>query len=148
MVALGLIVFTAAALLGFMAAQARGPDTLPLATPNLATAKRAAPPPAPVRGDYGIALAPPAQRVQLKLKLALKSGLLFDVTNGQVLWERNPSQLVPIASLESRATAALWSNASLPRRLLGQRSAREAGKRGGKGDEWYAPRDSNPEPAD
>jgi serine-type D-Ala-D-Ala carboxypeptidase (penicillin-binding protein 5/6) len=112
--ALGVLVFTAAALLGFMAAQASGPDTVPLATPSAATAKRAAPPPAPVRGDYGIALAPPAQRVQLKLKLALKSGLLFDVTTGQVLWERNPSELVPIASLTKMMTALVVAAHSRP----------------------------------
>ena len=96
---------TAAALLGFMAARANGPATVPPARPNGATAKHATLPPAPVRGSYGIALAPPAQRVQAKLKLGLKSGLLFDVNTGRVLWERNPSQTVPIASLTKMMTA-------------------------------------------
>jgi len=39
------------------------------------------------------------------LKLGLKSGLLFDVTTGQVLWARNPTQVVPIASLTKMMTA-------------------------------------------
>jgi D-alanyl-D-alanine carboxypeptidase len=98
-------VVTAAALLGFMAAGANGPATVPPARPSVATAKHPTLPPAPVRGSYGIALAPPAQRVQAKLKLGLKSGLLFDVTTGRVLWERNPSQAVPIASLTKMMTA-------------------------------------------
>ena len=96
---------TAAALLGFMAARANGPATVPPARPSVATAKHATLPPAPVRGSYGIALAPSAQRVQAKLKLGLKSGLLFDVNTGRVLWERNPSQTVPIASLTKMMTA-------------------------------------------
>jgi serine-type D-Ala-D-Ala carboxypeptidase (penicillin-binding protein 5/6) len=99
------VVFTAAALLGFMAARASGPGTVPLASPNIATAKHAAVRKAPVRGSYGIAPAPASERVQVKLKLALKSGLLFDVSTGQVLWERNPTQVVPIASLTKMMTA-------------------------------------------
>ena len=58
-----------------------------------------------MRGSYGIALAPPAQRVSINLKLPLKSGLLFDVNTGKVLWERNPTQVVPIASLTKMMTA-------------------------------------------
>jgi serine-type D-Ala-D-Ala carboxypeptidase (penicillin-binding protein 5/6) len=103
--ALGVVVLAAAVLLGFMAASASGPGTVPLAGPRVATAKHSIRPPAPVRGSYGIALAPPVQRVSIKLKLQLKSGLLFDVTTGQVLWERNPTQVVPIASLTKMMTA-------------------------------------------
>ena len=71
----------------------------------MAIAKKPARPPAPVRGNYGLALAPPAQRVSVNLKLPLKSGVLFDVTTGRVLWERNPTQVVPIASLTKMMTA-------------------------------------------
>ncbi|HUA71864.1 MAG TPA: hypothetical protein VMA96_12295 [Solirubrobacteraceae bacterium] len=113
-VALGLVVLTAAALLGFMAARASGPDTIPLTSPDVATAGHPAKPPEPVRGDYGIALAPPAQRVSPKLKLALKSGLLFDVNTGQVLWERSPSESVPIASLTKMMTALVVAAHSKP----------------------------------
>jgi serine-type D-Ala-D-Ala carboxypeptidase (penicillin-binding protein 5/6) len=103
--AIGVIVLTAAALLGLMAARATGPATIafPGATP--ATAKHPATPPAPVRGDYGIALAPAAQQIHVRLKLPLKSGVLFDVNTGRVLWERNPTQVVPIASLTKMMTA-------------------------------------------
>src|SRR5262249_49498809 len=78
----------------------------PGATVTTPPAKPAAPP-KPVRGDYGIALAPAAQRVNVKLKLPLKSGVLFDVNSGQVLWERNPTQQVPIASLTKMMTALI-----------------------------------------
>jgi serine-type D-Ala-D-Ala carboxypeptidase (penicillin-binding protein 5/6) len=103
--AIGLVVLTAGALLGLMAARATGPATIafPGATP--ATAKHPAAPPKPVRSDYGIALAPPAQQIHVKLKLPLKSGVLFDVNTGHVLWERNPSESVPIASLTKMMTA-------------------------------------------
>ncbi len=104
-VALGIVVLTAAALLGFMAARASGPVTVPLASHSVAAAKHPTRPPAPVRGNYGIAPAPAPERVHVNLKLGLKSGLLFDVTTGQVLWERNPSQSVPIASLTKMMTA-------------------------------------------
>jgi serine-type D-Ala-D-Ala carboxypeptidase (penicillin-binding protein 5/6) len=102
---IGLVVVTAGALLGLMAARATGPATISFPGESVATAKRSASPPKPVRGDYGIALAPPAQQIAVKLKLPLKSGLLFDVNTGRVLWERNPTQVVPIASLTKMMTA-------------------------------------------
>jgi serine-type D-Ala-D-Ala carboxypeptidase (penicillin-binding protein 5/6) len=81
-------------------------------TPTAATGRiralaphREARPAAPIRGSYGIALAPPGQRVSVKLKLPLKSGILFDVNTGRVLWERQPTQVVPIASLTKMMTA-------------------------------------------
>ncbi len=104
--AIGLIALTAGVLLVVLVATAAGP------APTAATGRiralaphRAARPAAPVRGSYGIALAPPGQRVTVKLKLPLKSGLLFDVNSGRVLWERNPTQVVPIASLTKMMTA-------------------------------------------
>ncbi len=103
--ALGVVVLTAGALLGLMAARAAGPATIAFPAEHVATAKQPVRPPAPVRGDYGLALAPPAQRVSVKLKLPLKSGVLFDVSTGRVLWERNPTQVVPIASLTKMMTA-------------------------------------------
>ena len=104
-VTIGVVVLTAGALLGLMAARATGPSTIAFGGANVATAKHPARPPQPVRGGYGIALAPPAQRIRVKLKLPLKSGLLFDVNTGKVLWERNPAQVVPIASLTKIMTA-------------------------------------------
>ena len=105
LLALGVVVLTAAALLGFMAARASGPETVRPASPNVATAKHPTTPPVPVRGSYGIALAPPAERIPIKLKLPLTSGLLFDVNTGQLLWDRKPTEVVPIASLTKMMTA-------------------------------------------
>ncbi len=103
--AIGVVVLTTGALLGLMAARAAGPATIAFPAEHVATAKKPVRPPAPVRGNYGLALAPPAQRVSVNLKLPLKSGVLFDVTTGRVLWERNPTQIVPIASLTKMMTA-------------------------------------------
>jgi D-alanyl-D-alanine carboxypeptidase (penicillin-binding protein 5/6) len=99
------LVLAACALLGLMVAQASGPATIALQGVHVIRAPKPTRPAAPVRGDYGIALAPPAQQVSVKLKLPLKSGVLFDVRTGRVLWERNPTQVVPIASLTKMMTA-------------------------------------------
>jgi D-alanyl-D-alanine carboxypeptidase (penicillin-binding protein 5/6) len=94
----------AAALLAFMASVASGPSQTglrrPEATPAIVRAHRPAP-----RDLYGVAPAPPAQRVRLAHKLAVRSGLLFDVRSGRVLWARRPTQLRPIASLTKMMTA-------------------------------------------
>ncbi len=45
--------------------------------------------------------------VDPKLKLPLKSGLLFDVRSGRVLWEKRPTEQLPIASLTKMMTALL-----------------------------------------
>jgi serine-type D-Ala-D-Ala carboxypeptidase (penicillin-binding protein 5/6) len=103
--AIGVVVLTVGALLGLMAARATGPATIAFPGATRVTAKHPAAPPKPVRGDYGIALAPPAQQIHVKLKLPLKSGVLFDVNTGRLLWERNPSESVPIASLTKMMTA-------------------------------------------
>lgn len=57
----------------------------------------------PVRSDYGIAMAPSPSRFQMKQPL--RSGLLFDVGTGQVLWQRAPETPLPIASLTKMMTA-------------------------------------------
>jgi D-alanyl-D-alanine carboxypeptidase len=51
------------------------------------------------------AIAPARTRVNPKLKLPLRSGLLFDVQSGRVLWDRDPNQRLPIASLTKMMTA-------------------------------------------
>jgi serine-type D-Ala-D-Ala carboxypeptidase (penicillin-binding protein 5/6) len=92
------------ALLVLMAPRAQGPATvalqrpIPLARPRPAPAK-------PVRSSYGVAPAPPSEQVTVKLKLPLRSGLLFDVRTGHVLWARNPTAILPIASLTKMMTA-------------------------------------------
>ena len=102
--AFAVLFLSAVALLVVMASQAAGP---PKPAPKAPLVHHAAAPKAPVRGDYGIAPAPAAQRVTVNLQLPLKSGLLFNVTNGQVLWARNPTDVVPIASLTKMMTALL-----------------------------------------
>ncbi len=92
-------------LLVVLVATAAGPTPTAATGRIVATVRRPARPAAPVRGNYGIALAPPGQRVSVKLKLPLKSGVLFDVNTGRVLWERKPTQVVPIASLTKMMTA-------------------------------------------
>jgi serine-type D-Ala-D-Ala carboxypeptidase (penicillin-binding protein 5/6) len=57
--------------------------------------------------------AAPALRVG-KLKLPLKSGLLFEVRSGRVLWERRPTQQVPIASLTKMMTALIVAERAKP----------------------------------
>jgi serine-type D-Ala-D-Ala carboxypeptidase (penicillin-binding protein 5/6) len=91
-------------LLVVMSSQADGPATLALKPLPVA---RAAKPAAPIRGNYGIAPAPMAEQVSVKLNLPLKSGLLFDVNSGRVLWSKNPTDVVPIASLTKMMTALL-----------------------------------------
>jgi D-alanyl-D-alanine carboxypeptidase len=92
------------ALLAFMASAASGPSTNgargQVRAPAVAALHR------PARSDpYGAMLAPAAQRVNVRLKLAVQSGLLFDVRTGRVLWERKPTRARAIASLTKMMTA-------------------------------------------
>jgi D-alanyl-D-alanine carboxypeptidase (penicillin-binding protein 5/6) len=89
------IVLTLAALLILMAGRAAGPSVV--AAPRVV--KHVAPP----RSRYGIELAP--QQVAVSLRLPLRSGLLFDVTTGRVLWQRDAQTVLPIASLTKMMTA-------------------------------------------
>jgi D-alanyl-D-alanine carboxypeptidase (penicillin-binding protein 5/6) len=91
------LVLALAALLALMAGRASGPAVHP------ATHRVAAKPAAPVRSSYGIALAP--RQVSVRLRLPVRSGLLFDVATGRVLWARDPRAIVPIASLTKMMTA-------------------------------------------
>jgi serine-type D-Ala-D-Ala carboxypeptidase (penicillin-binding protein 5/6) len=105
MLTVGVLALTAGVLLVLMVATAAGPAPTTVPARVLARTPRSVRPAAPVRGSYGIALAPPGQRVSVKLKLPLESGVLFDVNTGRVLWERKPTQVVPIASLTKMMTA-------------------------------------------
>jgi D-alanyl-D-alanine carboxypeptidase len=108
------VAFAAVALLGFMATRAAGPDTTAVHRASVRAARQPAPPPKPTRGDYGIAMAPPSERVNVKLQLPLTSGLLFDVRTGRVLWERNPTKVLAIASLTKMMTALVVAAHSRP----------------------------------
>jgi serine-type D-Ala-D-Ala carboxypeptidase (penicillin-binding protein 5/6) len=102
--AFAVLLLGAIVLLVLMSADAEGPTTPVVRAPVL---RHHLVPKAPVRGDYGIAPAPASERVSVNLNLPLKSGLLFDVRTGRVLWAKNPSDVVPIASLTKMMTALL-----------------------------------------
>ncbi|MGZ4197883.1 MAG: D-alanyl-D-alanine carboxypeptidase family protein [Solirubrobacteraceae bacterium] len=84
-----------------MSSRASGPADVHAATNPVGP--RAAPRPPP-RTEYGIKLAPAQEQVRLNPK-HLRSGLLFDVRTGAVLWERAPGRELPIASLTKMMTA-------------------------------------------
>lgn len=92
-----LIVLALGALLGLMAGRASGPPA-PVVVHHVVPKA-----PAPIRSSYGIAPAP--RQISVHLKLPLKTGLLFDVRTGQVLWSRDSRAVVPIASLTKMMTA-------------------------------------------
>jgi D-alanyl-D-alanine carboxypeptidase len=111
--AFGVLLLAAVTLLSLMTSRAQGPATIALENPIVpAHVKPAAP--RPQRGSYGIAPAPASEQVAVKLKLPLKSGLLFDVNTGQVLWQKNPTRALPIASLTKMMTALLVAEQAKP----------------------------------
>jgi D-alanyl-D-alanine carboxypeptidase len=93
----GTLVLAAVALLVVMAATATGP-TKPKA---IAALRR----PLVKHAVRTYAVARARTRVNPALKLPLKSGLMFDVQSGRVLWERDPAERLPIASLTKMMTA-------------------------------------------
>ena len=79
-------------------------------------AKRGAKPspnaaPAPLAGGgtaatlLSVRLEDPRDAVALRFKRPPRSGLLFDLDTGQVLWRRDPTRVLPIASLTKMMTA-------------------------------------------
>jgi D-alanyl-D-alanine carboxypeptidase len=91
------LVLALGALLGLMAGRASGPPAPHVARHVVTKAA------APIRSSYGIAPAP--RQISVHLKLPLKTGLLFDVRTGRVLWSRDSRAVVPIASLTKMMTA-------------------------------------------
>ena len=89
-------------LLALMASSANEPTVGHRSTPGRASAGRR--PPA-VRNTYGSELAPASQRVRPGGMPGLESGLLFDVKSGRVMWERQPTRVLAIASLTKMMTA-------------------------------------------
>jgi D-alanyl-D-alanine carboxypeptidase len=90
------LVLAAVALLAVMDATTTGP-----AAPAATALKR--PPVKHVVRTYAVARA--RTGVNPKLLLPLKSGLLFDIQSGRVLWARDPNDRLPIASLTKMMTA-------------------------------------------
>jgi serine-type D-Ala-D-Ala carboxypeptidase (penicillin-binding protein 5/6) len=87
------------------------------------------------RGDHAAAVRRPEERmgygatiararVRARFKLPVRSGLLFDVRTGRVLWERHPGSVLPIASLTKMMTALVVATHSRPsERVLVTRAA-------------------------
>ncbi|HZE06415.1 MAG TPA: hypothetical protein VE127_14390 [Solirubrobacteraceae bacterium] len=108
-----MLLLAGVALLAFMASGTQGPATIALVRPTVPVPVK----PAvhkPQRGSYGIAPAPAREQVAVKLKLPLRSGLLFDVHTGQVLWAKHPSRALPIASLTKMMTALVVAGRAKP----------------------------------
>jgi D-alanyl-D-alanine carboxypeptidase len=69
--------------------------------------------PAPLAGGgtapspLSVRLDDPRDLVRLRFKHQPRSGLLFDLDTGQVLWRRDPTRVLPIASLTKMMTAVL-----------------------------------------
>jgi D-alanyl-D-alanine carboxypeptidase len=104
----------AVALLVFMAPEAAGPGS-PIVHRATASAGASGPArPSHVFTSYGTQLAPPAERITVQFKEALRSGLLFNVRTGQVLWATDPGRVLPIASLTKMMTALVTVDHSKP----------------------------------
>jgi D-alanyl-D-alanine carboxypeptidase (penicillin-binding protein 5/6) len=80
---------------------------------------------APARSPYGFPLAKPAlalagvstpqkDPVQVSFSRPPRAGLLFNLSTGQVLWQRNPYLRLPIASLTKMMTALLIVRSAPP----------------------------------
>jgi serine-type D-Ala-D-Ala carboxypeptidase (penicillin-binding protein 5/6) len=61
----------------------------------------------PGNRPLALALAGAADRVRVTFKHPPRSGLLFDLDTGAVLWRRQPDRVLPIASLTKMMTALL-----------------------------------------
>jgi serine-type D-Ala-D-Ala carboxypeptidase (penicillin-binding protein 5/6) len=101
-IAIGLV-----GLLAFMASAVSNPE------PGKSTgaARRAAAPPHP-RPQYVLAVG--KERLRVNLADLPRAGLLFDIRTGHVLWQHNPSQSMPIASLTKMMTALVVTAHSRP----------------------------------
>ena len=61
----------------------------------------------PGRPPLRLRLAPTADLVRLRFHQQPRSGLLFDLDTGEVLWRRLPNRVLPIASLTKMMTALI-----------------------------------------
>ena len=85
------------------------------ATPTVQAPLRITTPPAPAPlagggtapSPLSVRLDDPRDLVRLRFKHPPRSGLMFDLDTGQVLWRRDPTRVLPIASLTKMMTAVL-----------------------------------------
>jgi serine-type D-Ala-D-Ala carboxypeptidase (penicillin-binding protein 5/6) len=59
----------------------------------------------PAAAGYGAGVAPAGERVTVRFAKPMRSGALFDVDTGKLLWARRPARVLPIASLTKMMTA-------------------------------------------
>jgi serine-type D-Ala-D-Ala carboxypeptidase (penicillin-binding protein 5/6) len=80
-------------------------------------------------GEFALQPATAPLPVQLKLKKPPAAGVLFNVDTGEVLWQRHPGALHPMASLTKMMTALLITKAHVPTELvpISRNAARTAG---------------------
>jgi serine-type D-Ala-D-Ala carboxypeptidase (penicillin-binding protein 5/6) len=108
LVLLATVALAVTALLVFMASRAGDPKQALIALRHQPAVRHRAAAAPPKPSVYATQPAPAGQLVQLKkLKQGLRSGILFDLRTGRVLWARNPGQLMAIASLTKMMTALL-----------------------------------------
>jgi D-alanyl-D-alanine carboxypeptidase len=63
--------------------------------------------PATDRAPLRLSLAATPEPIAMRFRHEPSAGLLFDLHSGRVLWQRNPTQLLPIASLTKMMTALI-----------------------------------------
>jgi D-alanyl-D-alanine carboxypeptidase len=99
-----LVLISIVALLVFMSSRTADQSS----TPTAAAATSAK----PAQQRYGAAWA--RRRLRVGFKLAMRSGLLFNVRTGRVLWARRANDVLPIASLTKMMTALVVAAHSRP----------------------------------
>jgi D-alanyl-D-alanine carboxypeptidase (penicillin-binding protein 5/6) len=102
-VALSVLGIGIVAMLAFMATGAR--DPVRSNRHPVTTAARQPPTPAPRAQHRGYTLTPTTNPLKIRFRHGLRSGLVFDVRSGRVLWQQDPSRALPIASLTKMMTA-------------------------------------------
>src|SRR3954453_14281697 len=70
--------------------------------------------PTPGPAPLAVRLSDPADPVTVDFHHPPRSGLLFALGTGRVLWRRNPERVLPIASLTKMMTAVLVASATRP----------------------------------
>jgi serine-type D-Ala-D-Ala carboxypeptidase (penicillin-binding protein 5/6) len=106
------VVLGLAALLAFMASGTSGPGAVRGRSAGRAGSAPGATKSTTRHGGYGVT--PASVQIHARLKVALRSGMLFDVRTGKVLWDREPMRRVPIASLTKMMTALVVAAHSKP----------------------------------
>ena len=126
-VVLAVVVLVIAAVTGAIASSTATHDTRLAA--GAAPRHRAAAPAPPARSPSGLRLGSPAFTLRgigapqqdplpLVLRKPPRAGLLFNISSGRVLWQRNATRRLPIASLTKMMTALLTVEAAPPDALV------------------------------